>query len=228
MKLHQQHANYNVHMHPVALFWGREPGREHNEGRTMTADIEVPGKWRKFWLVMFSGRNILARVSPPVSLRTMAESHASDQALAHKLTRVARTHFARLRYAVAGPKLLSREEMIRDLLVNPAIRQAIQEEARSKKISPEQAEKRARSYLNEIAADYREGLVRFADHLFTWLWTKLYNGITVKNSDTIRKFSAGRPRDCLCAVSSQPHGLLVIKLCDLQRGLGTAAYCCWR
>lgn len=189
MKLHQQNANYNVHMHPVALFWGREPGREHNEGRTMTADIEVPGKWRKFWLVMFSGRNILARVSPPVSLRTMAESHASDQALAHKLTRVARTHFARLRYAVAGPKLLSREEMIRDLLVNPAIRQAIQEEARSKKISPEQAEKRARSYLNEIAADYREGLVRFADHLFTWLWTKLYNGITVKNSDTIRKLA---------------------------------------
>ena len=119
----------------------------------------------------------------------MAESHASDQALAHKLTRVARTHFARLRYAVAGPKLLSREEMIRDLLVNPAIRQAIQEEARSKKISPEQAEKRARSYLNEIAADYREGLVRFADHLFTWLWTKLYNGITVKNSDTIRKLA---------------------------------------
>lgn len=189
MQLHHQQPNYNVHMHPIALFWGREPGREHNEGRTMTADIEVPGKFRKFWLVMFSGRNILARVSQPVSLRTMADSHASDEALAHKLTRVARTHFARLRYAVAGPKLLSREEMIRDLLANAAIRAAIKDEARTKKISAEQAEKRAKAYLQEIAADYREGLVRFADHLFTWLWTKIYNGITVQNSERIRKLA---------------------------------------
>ncbi|MCL5255207.1 MAG: glycerol-3-phosphate 1-O-acyltransferase, partial [Gammaproteobacteria bacterium] len=35
MQLHHQQPIYNVHMHPIALFWGREPGREHNEGRTM-------------------------------------------------------------------------------------------------------------------------------------------------------------------------------------------------
>ncbi|RUO35648.1 glycerol-3-phosphate 1-O-acyltransferase PlsB [Aliidiomarina sanyensis] len=189
MAIHQQHKGYNVLMHPIGLFWGREPGREHNEGNTITADIEVPGKWKRFWLVMFSGRNILGRVSRPVSLRTMADSHSGDQDLAHKLTRVARTHFARLRYAVAGPKLLSREEMINELLKSSAIREAILEESRGKRISVQAAEKRARSYLNEIAADYREGLVRFGDHLFTWLWTKLYSGISVKNGETIRKLA---------------------------------------
>ncbi|RUO23378.1 glycerol-3-phosphate 1-O-acyltransferase [Aliidiomarina iranensis] len=189
MQLHREHKNYNIHMHPIALFWGREPGREHNEGRTMTADIEVPGKFRKFWLVLFSGRNILARVSRPVSLRTMADSHSSEHELAHKLTRVARTHFARLRYAVAGPKLLGREAMIQDLLETPAIRAAISEEARAKKITEQDAIKRARSYLHEIAADYREGLVRFGDHFLTWLWNKIYNGITVKNGETIRKLA---------------------------------------
>ncbi|WP_194756149.1 glycerol-3-phosphate 1-O-acyltransferase PlsB [Aliidiomarina indica] len=188
LKLHQQH-NYNVHMHPIALFWGREPGRERNEANAMTADIEVPGKWKRFWLVMFSGRNILARVSQPVSLRTMADSHASDKALAQKLTRVARTHFARLRYAVAGPKLLGREEMIRDLLQSPAIKAGIAEESRNKRISMTAAENRARKYLHEIAADYRDSLVRFGDHLFTWLWTKIYSGISVKNGDTIRKLA---------------------------------------
>ncbi|MFU8785117.1 glycerol-3-phosphate 1-O-acyltransferase PlsB [Aliidiomarina sp.] len=189
LNLHQQNSSYNVHMYPIGLFWGREPGREHNEGRTMTADIEVPGKFRKFWLVLFSGRNILARVSRPVSLRTMATSHASDVELAHKLTRVARTHFARLRYAVAGPKLLGREAMIQELLESSAIRAAINEEARAKKITEAQAVKRARSYLHEVAADYREGLVRFGDHFLTWLWNKIYNGITVKNGDIIRKLA---------------------------------------
>jgi len=189
LKLHQNNSSYNVHMYPLGLFWGREPGREHNEGRTMVSDIEVPGKWKRFWLVMFSGRNVLARVSQPVSLRTMADTHAKDTQLGQKLARVARTHFARLRYAVAGPKLASRDSLIEDLLKAPAIVKAINDEARSKKISKEKARKRAREFLNEIAADYREGLVRFADHLFSWLWNKLYNGIEVKNSETIRKLA---------------------------------------
>lgn len=187
--MHQKNKHHNVLMHPIGLFWGREPGLEHHEGKTMTADIEVPGKWKRFWLVIFSGRNILGRVSRPVSLRIMADSHSGDQDLALKLTRVARTHFARLRHAVAGPKLISREEMIKELLRNSAIREAILEESRSRKISVQAAEKRARKYLHEIAADYRESLVRFADHLFTWLWTKLYSGISVKNGEIIRKLA---------------------------------------
>ncbi|MCC5855211.1 MAG: glycerol-3-phosphate 1-O-acyltransferase PlsB [Idiomarina sp.] len=189
LALHQADPDLNVVMHPIGLFWGREPGRDRREGRTMVADVEVPGKWKKFLLVLFSGRNILVRVSRPVSLRTMAQTQASDVELAHKLTRVARTHFARMRHAVAGPKLTGRDEIIRELLRLPAIRQAIQDEARAKRISEEKATAKARSYLNEIAADYREGLVRFGDHFFSWLWTKIYRGISVKNGEVIRKLA---------------------------------------
>src|SRR5690554_4652023 len=189
LDLHEKNPNINVLMHPVGLFWGREPGKNSRDGKTMVADIEIPGKWKKFLLVLFSGRNVLVRISQPVSLRTMADSQRKDQDLAHKLTRVARTHFARLRHAVAGPKLTGREEIIAELLRLPALRKAIREEAKSKRISEAKAEAAARGYLREIAADYREGLVRFGDHFFSWLWTKIYRGISVRNGEMVRKLA---------------------------------------
>ncbi|WP_113906942.1 glycerol-3-phosphate 1-O-acyltransferase PlsB [Aliidiomarina celeris] len=189
LDLHEKNPNINVLMHPVGLFWGREPGKNRRDGKTMVADIEIPGKWKKFLLVLFSGRNVLVRISQPVSLRTMADSQRKDQDLAHKLTRVARTHFARLRHAVAGPKLTGREEIIAELLRLPALRKAIREEAKSKRISEAKAEAAARGYLREIAADYREGLVRFGDHFFSWLWTKIYRGISVRNGEMVRKLA---------------------------------------
>lgn len=189
LELHEHDPTLNVIMHPVALFWGREPGKDSRDGRTMVADVEVPGKWKKFLLVLFSGRNILVRVSQPVSLRTMADMERGGSDVAHKLLRVARTHFARIRYAVAGPKLSGREEIINELLRLPAIRKVIEEEAKTKNISVAAAEKIAHGYLQEIAADYRDSLIRFGDRFFSWLWTKIYRGISVKNSENIRRLA---------------------------------------
>ncbi|RTE86472.1 MULTISPECIES: glycerol-3-phosphate 1-O-acyltransferase PlsB [Gammaproteobacteria] len=189
LDLHNKFDDLNVLMFPVGMFWGREPGKDKRDSKTITADIDVPGKWKKFMLVLFSGRSVLVRVSRPVSLRKMADDFKGDKNLARKLKRVARTHFARLRHAVAGPKLTGRKEIIAELLRLPAIRKAILEEAKSKHISEEKAENVARQYLNEIAADYREGLVRFGDRFLSWLWTKIYRGISVKNSAEVRELA---------------------------------------
>ena len=188
LQLHQQQPECNVLMYPAALFWGRNAGREQPTG-VVSADIEVR-TWRKRLMVLlFAGRNIMLRVSRPVSLRLMADKYSDDQDIGQKLSRVARTHFSRLRHAVAGPKLWSREEMIRSLLRTPVLRQAIDDEAKTKKITLQQAEQRARDYLEEIAADYREGLVRIGDRVMTWLWNKLYHGIEVRHAKVVRELA---------------------------------------
>lgn len=188
LQLHQRELDCNVLMYPAALFWGRNAGREQPTG-VISADIEVRGAWRRMMVLLFAGRNIMLRVSRPVSLRLMADKYSDDRDIGHKLSRVARTHFSRLRHAVAGPKLWSREEMIRSLLRTPVLRQAIADEARAKKIPLQQAEQRARDYLEEIAADYREGLVRIGDRVMTWLWNKLYSGIEVRHAKVVRELA---------------------------------------
>lgn len=186
---HQQDQQLNVKVVPIGLFWGRKPGQEARQGHTMVADIDNPGHWRKFWLTMFSGRHILIRASSPVQLRDMAEQHGSTQRLAHKLARVARVHFVRLRHAVAGPKMTERAVVIQDLLDTPALQQAIADEARSKKISVPQARKTAEKYLHEIAASYSDTLVRLLDRFMTWCWSRIYNGIHIEGGERIRELA---------------------------------------
>jgi glycerol-3-phosphate O-acyltransferase len=80
--------------------------------------------------VILKGRENLVRFSPPLSLRYMADKHGTDEAIAHKLARVARTHFSRQQLAATGPKLPNRNLLFKQLLDSSVIQQAIEEEAR--------------------------------------------------------------------------------------------------
>ncbi|MDX1526293.1 MAG: glycerol-3-phosphate 1-O-acyltransferase PlsB [Pseudidiomarina maritima] len=189
LNAHQQDRSLAVSLVPVGLFWGRQAGQERRQGRTMIADVDNPGHWRKFWLVLFSGRHILVRGSRPVQLQEMAEQRGSTKHLAHKLARVARVHFVRMRHAVAGPKMTERAVVIQDLLDTPALRQAIADEAKSKKQTEAQARKTAEKYLHEIAANYNDTLVRLLDRFMTWCWSRIYNGIHVDGGERIRELA---------------------------------------
>ncbi|MDN7126193.1 glycerol-3-phosphate 1-O-acyltransferase PlsB [Pseudidiomarina sp. 1APR75-33.1] len=186
LKSHEKESKLNVQLVPLGLFWGRKAGQELREGNTMVADLDNPGRWRKFWLVVFSGRNILVRGSRPVSLRRMTDQHGSSRRIAHKLARVARVHFVRLRHAVAGPKVAHRDRVIKELLASAALQKAIADEVKSKKISPEKAHQRAYDYLDEIAAKYSDTLVRMLDRFMGWMWSRIYNGIHVEGGERIR------------------------------------------
>jgi glycerol-3-phosphate O-acyltransferase len=189
LEAHHQDNSLQVQVLPLGLFWGRKPGQERREGKTMVADLDNPGKWHKFWLVMFSGRHILVRGSAPVRLRQMTDENGVDRRIAHKLARVARVHFVRLRHAVAGPKITERAEVIRSLLATPALQQAIADEAKSKRISRADAERAAFKYLDEIAANYSDTLVRILDRFMGWMWSKIYHGVHVEGGHRIRSLA---------------------------------------
>ena len=140
--------------------------------------------------MLFLGRDNFISYSKAVSARAMSNQHGSDQRIAHKLVRVASTHFQRKRQSMTGPTLLERQELNNSVLGSDAVRRAMAEESRSKKISHEQAKERAQSYVTEIAADYREGLIRFGDRLLTRIWNKIYNGISVGHAERIRELAA--------------------------------------
>ena len=117
----------------------------------------------------------------------MADEHGTDMGIAHKLARVARVHFRRQRKVMTGPVLPNRQALFHSLLKSESLRKAIQEEAANKKISETQARETAIEYLDEIAADYSDSLVRIAERFLTWLWNKLYSGINIKGAEQVRQ-----------------------------------------
>ncbi|MCF6436552.1 glycerol-3-phosphate 1-O-acyltransferase PlsB [Pseudoalteromonas sp. MMG022] len=174
---------------PVTILWGRNPGKEKAGIGTLFSHSLTPSWLRKFFVLLFSGRDNLVRFSQPIDLKQLINDKSDVDELPQKLVRVARVHFHRQKLAATGPKLPSRDKLFSSLLAAPAIKKAIADEAKSKGLSYEEARLNAQELLDEIAANYSDAMVRVGDRILTWLWTKLYNGIEVKYADRVHQLA---------------------------------------
>lgn len=191
LEAHKKNVELDVQLIPANLVWGRKPTIEKNNANvgTILADQESPSWLRKFFIVLFLGRNTLVRFSEALSLRYMADKHGTDEPIARKLLRVARFHFHRQKIAATGPRLMHRQQMFKALMKNPSIKKLIQDEVETKGQSEASAKKQALKIMDEIAGDYRESMVRVGERVLHWLWNRLYKGIEVNNANTLRELA---------------------------------------
>ncbi|BAJ00165.1 glycerol-3-phosphate 1-O-acyltransferase PlsB [Shewanella violacea] len=187
LKVHKEKPELDIQLVPVSLYWGRTPGKEDDTMKAAVLERQNPTWLRKCFMILFLGRHNFVQFSNAVSIRHMADEHGTDKRIAHKLARVARVHFSRQRKVMTGPVLPKRQVLFQDLLNSESLKKAIKEEAASKKISEAEAKAKAMEYLDEVAADYSESLVRIAERFLTWLWNKLYKGINIKGAEQIRQ-----------------------------------------
>ncbi|MGK2959787.1 MAG: glycerol-3-phosphate 1-O-acyltransferase PlsB [Candidatus Malihini olakiniferum] len=185
LDLHRNNPYLDVQMVPVSIMFGRSPGREWHNG----AALRLLNGIEKFFAVIWLGRDSFVRFSSIVSLRNMATEHGTDKTIAHKLARVARIHFARQRLAAIGPRLPVRQELFHKLLESKVIKKAIEDDARSKKISYEKAQQNAIALMEEIATEFSYEAVRLSDRILRWTWNRLYQGINVHNAERVRQLA---------------------------------------
>ncbi len=185
LTLHGEDSELDVQVIPATVLWGRKPGKEAD----LRPYLRAMNGPQKAAAVIVSGRDCQVRFSPVVSLRYMADVHGTDESIAHKLARVARTHFSRQKLAAIGPKLPNREQLFTRLLDSEVIQKAIENEASSKNISIEKARKEAHSILDEIAANFSYSLIKNGERILGWLWNKLYKGLNISNATTVRRLA---------------------------------------
>ena len=191
LNAHVNDENLDALLIPANVIWGRTPTKEKNTTNvgSILADQESPTWLRKFFIVLFLGRHTLVRFSEEISFRHMADQHGSDESSARKLMRIARFHFHRQIIAAKGPRLMHRQQMFDALLVNPAIKRLISNEAKSQSVSEAEIKKQALVIMDEIAGDYRDVIVRFFERILGWLWNKLYNGIEINKAERLRNLA---------------------------------------
>ncbi|MCK8079121.1 glycerol-3-phosphate 1-O-acyltransferase PlsB [Vibrio sp. 1CM2L] len=185
LSLHADDSELDVQVIPATVLWGRKPGKENNQ----KPYLQAMNGLEKSKAVLLAGRDCLVRFSPVVSLRYMANSHGTDNTIAHKLARVARIHFSRQKLAASGPNLPSRQALFDRLLKSEAIKKAIEDEAQAKNISIEKASKEAQDIMDEIAANFSYSLIKRGEKILGWLWNKLYQGLHISNASTVRKLA---------------------------------------
>lgn len=186
LQMHQLDPSLNVQLLPVSTFWGREPGSsQDNLFRTILDSL--PHGIQKLFMLIFFGRRNYILLSEPVSLRIMSDKHGSDKKIAHKLIRVARSHFRQQHKTVVGPYLPQRSIFIKQLLKSERLKKIVMDEMKARHISEHEANTLVFNHLNEIAANYTDKSMRMFDHVLRWLWNKVYQGITIHGSDAVRK-----------------------------------------
>ena len=190
LRLHKDDKDLDIQLMPVALFWGRAPGKEGQVPLLSLANSISPSRLRKTIIVGLNRKDNLVRFNKPVSLRFMADQHGTDEKIVQKLIRVAKIHFSRQKLAASGPKLPNRYQLFEQLLRNPEVKKAIKVEIEEQNISAQKAEKRANDYIDEIASDFSYKLVKNTSNFMTWLWNKIYSGIKVNNAEQVRKLAA--------------------------------------
>lgn len=177
---------------PVSVFWGQSPDSEKSAWKLLFADNwAVTGRLRKLARILILGRKTRVQFSAPIHLRELVEQNKGHERTLRMVQRILRVHFRNQKTAVIGPDLSHRRTLVKGLLRAPLVRQAIQEECETQKISQDKAEVAALRYANEIAADVSYPVIRFLEVTLTWFWNKLYEGVKVNHIERVQEVAQG-------------------------------------
>src|SRR6202050_3523457 len=103
----------DVELVPAAVFWGRAPQREASWFRLLLVDDWViTSRVRRFFQVIFNGRNALLELDEPVSLRSLLGGDAPTVVQCRRVARALRVRYARQRAARIGPDLSHRRTIV--------------------------------------------------------------------------------------------------------------------
>jgi glycerol-3-phosphate O-acyltransferase len=182
----------DIELVPVAVFWGRSPAKERSWLKLLLAeDWVASGRIRRFFSILVHGRQVLVKVSKPVSLRRLVEEGLDRDRTVRKTARLLRVHFRRQRAATIGPDLSHRRLLVDEVLASAPVRQAVQREVQLSHRSERRVERRARRIAHEITAHYSHAVVRILETVLGWLWNKLYEGIEVRHFDSLNEIAVG-------------------------------------
>lgn len=178
----------DVQIVPVSIFWGRVPDKENSIFKLLFSDTwSVPGFFRKLVIILVQGRATRLHFNEAISIRQTLEDSDSNERTVRKISRVLRVHFRRIRETVVGPDLSHRRTIVNTVLRKPAVVKAIEDQAAKSNAPKRKVAGEGRKYAEEIAADYSHSVIRIYEVVLTWLWNKLYDGVSITGWERLHK-----------------------------------------
>ena len=181
---------------PMTILYDRTPRRAIRPfWESFLGDPDMPGPLKRLLIAIRKWTVPELLVGEPVHLVGEFEEFGSDRSwdelpfdVRQKLIESIN---ARIRVN-RGPERLSRTEIKERVLQDPRLHRIVREKASGDATSEQKVRKKAESYVEEIAADQRIQALHFLFYLLKWLFTKVFDGIDLKESTfaTLKKENA--------------------------------------
>lgn len=171
---------------PMNIMFGRAAYKKSKPRRT-NAFFAAISKLNK---IIFSGRRCFILFSKPILLSELIDYQKITARKDSFFFRLAKLHFVKQYTAFVGPITPRRKVFLNQLLEQPQMKQLIQDEAELTHKPIAETRKEAMKLLDEIAADYRYGMLKLTDIVLTFAWHKLYQGLNVSYAEKVREIAA--------------------------------------
>jgi len=122
--------------------------------------------------------------------KALVPSANANRELVRTLQQQLNIYLDKQRASMLGPDLSDRRNLVDKLIYSPAIKYAIESEAKVTNISAREARSLAKGYANEMVNNYSHPIIRVFDRFLTWLWTRLYDGVEVHHFERVRELAA--------------------------------------
>ena len=166
---------------PVSVFWGRPLARHKNWLQVLFADTwALAGRSRKFFTLLFHGRNTRLIFSQAIDFRGMlAETGNHEQDLQEQLI----SALSQQREATFGPQIKSHKHLSAQVVEDNIVQELISAQSDDKV----RLYTRAHRYCREIFADCTQLTIEVMLRLLRAFWNRFYSGIEVHHADRVRE-----------------------------------------
>ncbi len=184
---------FDVDLVPVAVFFGRAPGKELGPWRLLFAeDWALAGRFRALLRVLFNGRRTLVYFGAPVRLQNLLLEGAAAGRNARRAQRLLRAQIAAQRASTIGPDLSHRRTLVAQILRTREVRQAVRRSVDATLPAARAQQRRAgleraRKYAVEIAANYSQSFVTLMSGVLARVWNRLYDGVEFRHVERLRE-----------------------------------------
>ncbi len=180
----------DVHFIPVVVFWGRPVLKQKHWSRVLFSETwGFAGRIRRFFTILFNGKNTLLQFSPAISFRESINQATTNSNAVDTVQKLLSQRLTDIRTSTLGPDVSHRRTLVKELLQNEAITKAISNRSEQNNISELKATKTAQAYLNEIVADRSYITIQIGQRILSAFWNKFYSGINVHFSAQLKKLA---------------------------------------
>jgi glycerol-3-phosphate O-acyltransferase len=180
----QKHSQRPFYIVPLIIFYDKNPHRDVPSLLDMFLGTkEKPGCIRRLATLFMKPGKVFAEISAPVNvgdfLQKQTPIESAPQVLAQTLRGELLLQFNRHRQSITGPVLKSREELKENILTGAHLQTFMEKHADENKMPIAQVRKHAHDYLDEIAANYRMGIIRVAAKAVQWIIHIIFDGYSI-------------------------------------------------
>lgn len=182
----------NVLLVPVSVFWGRAPGKEEPWWRVWLSETwGLAGRFRRLMSVLVNGRNLFVQFGDPLPLNAALTEAGETSRAVRRVARKLRGELRNQRAAAIGPDLSHRRTIVTQVLRTHAVRQAMAGEMKAKDMKRREVIELAKSYADEIAANYSAATVNVLARMLGKVWNRLYDGVELHHLDRLHRVVEG-------------------------------------